>query len=461
MALPLPSVLSNVGPGGRFFTDYNAVTQANLENQKNALANQFSPLSEAIKAQNALSYGSRMGNLNQFFKAFAEMPVAERQAYLADQKQRAQYMDMIRQFQSGINNPQMNNNVLTPDFLKQFNFSGGQQPGFGGILGAIMNAIGNKQPQPANALLDQGAPQTPANAIYNPPAMPEQQSVPVAPISNKQAIDTANKAAGTPPQGNAANQPMATISDDPYQNGYTDPKQSDVIFPQPIRNQDERGAYASQMMSNNQAIGKVQAARADGADTFDKFVIDNRPLITKQINDAFHYQGIYGRGKNWLDKLKHNQPQAYANYKAASAIIENLANQIKFMEHMASSNEQRESAREMVTALDQLDQSPETAARILNTNMRTLMQLSKTIRSVAEPRYPGARARLFNIGDLKGDYINSNILNQPASGSVELTELPAEALKGPKEFNAWMSSQPSDVQQQALAIIQKKHGKSK
>lgn len=41
MSLPLPKVVADVGPGGRIFNDYNAVTQANLKNRMAELQNDF------------------------------------------------------------------------------------------------------------------------------------------------------------------------------------------------------------------------------------------------------------------------------------------------------------------------------------------------------------------------------------------------------------------------------------
>jgi hypothetical protein len=41
--IPLPKVVSDVGPGGGFFTNYNAITNASLENRKKELENKFAP----------------------------------------------------------------------------------------------------------------------------------------------------------------------------------------------------------------------------------------------------------------------------------------------------------------------------------------------------------------------------------------------------------------------------------
>jgi len=64
-AIPLPSVVSDTGPGGRLFTNYNAISKAGLENRKAELQNQFYPRETEAKIQHLISpnalYGSAAG----------------------------------------------------------------------------------------------------------------------------------------------------------------------------------------------------------------------------------------------------------------------------------------------------------------------------------------------------------------------------------------------------------------
>ena len=70
MALPLPKVVSDVGPGGGIVTamgGMNALTHSNLENTKAAIVNKYLPAGEESKIRHTLSplsmYGTDAGNL--------------------------------------------------------------------------------------------------------------------------------------------------------------------------------------------------------------------------------------------------------------------------------------------------------------------------------------------------------------------------------------------------------------
>lgn len=396
--IPLPKVVADVGPGGGIVTamrGMNALTQENMQNrllglkgQAAELENKYLPLETAIKAQNALSYGGRLGNTGMYLRAISEMPAAERQVYLANPDNRKNYLNMLEQFRTGVNSPGVAN-VLTPEYIKSF-------------------GIGSNIP--------------PQNVLNQLQGQPQPQEMP-NPIDNQTQISVPSQ--GMSPQS------------------------------MPQMPSEERDLINAQHRINHQTSGKVQSARAEGAATMDKFLMENREKISKALNDAIKYQGIYGRGKKWLDILKKDQPEAYANYQfVKGSLIPNLSNQIKFMEHMGATNTQLEHAGNMVAALDKLDSNPETSRRTINKSIDSLMDLSKSIYQVAEPSYPGTYKKLFNLSELKGDYIPENKTENKSSdksiknkvGLKDNIELPqfegTTPEEGRRKFKEWFRQQP-------------------
>jgi hypothetical protein len=372
MAISIPSIAA-VEPGGDIA---NALKKLN-EVTKGKIENKYAPLTTAIKAQNALSYNSRTGNLGMFLRSIAQMPVAERQAYLADPANRKNYMKMMEEFRSGINSPSSSGNILSPEFLSSFGF-------------------GNA---PSNPLSTANIPQGQSNNAFSSQPAPQQ--------SNAQQGGDSSYGSYVPPPSSGNLQPLDNVSspEDATSNempAATEPSSSQV---RPL-SAEERGVVASQQQSNAMTAGKVQSARADGAATMDKYLMDNQHMFSQAINDAIKYQGIYGRGKNWLDKFKQAQPEEYANYQfVKKSLLDNVGNQIRFMEHMGATDTQSAKAHDMIAALDKLDQSPETSRKVINKSIDSLMKLSSAIYDVAEPRYPGTHRKLFGIPELKGDYI--------------------------------------------------------
>lgn len=57
----LPKVVADTGPGGQIFTNYNAVTQANLANQEQAIKNQYLPATSLADAASKMAYANLMG----------------------------------------------------------------------------------------------------------------------------------------------------------------------------------------------------------------------------------------------------------------------------------------------------------------------------------------------------------------------------------------------------------------
>lgn len=434
LPLPLPP-----GAGGGIATamrGLNALTSDALANQMQAiknryappqleaditgqqLKNRYAPLETAIRAQNALAYNNRTGNIGTYLRGIQAMPVAERQAYLADPVNRAQYMQMLKQYSAGVQNPTQQN-FLTPELLGQY--------GLG---------LGRSQPQqapPQQEFRPQAPPQQSVNVFgsgngsNNVPAfgnnpltdMVRKLQLRQMQMSAQQAPLEAQAASQQmplqPPQQSPADAfgssteaeeaPQAPESPQAVQQAPEEAVQSDLTYPSELTPQ-KRDLLSSQLQANKNLAGTVASDRAQGAVTLDTFLLDNRDAFSKALKDATKYSHLYGRGKKWLDAIKTKQPEAYANYIfVQDSLLPNLANQIKFMEKMGATNTQLEHAKNIMKELGKLDETPETSIKVINKSVRSLLGLSDSIYKTAEPRFPGTYKRIYNVPTLKGDYI--------------------------------------------------------
>lgn len=369
--IPLPSITD---------LDMNAIRRRRLEANKLNIENKFAPLELAIKAQNALSYNNRMGNIGLFLRGIAQMPSAERQAYLANPENRANYMSMLENFRSGINTPGAGG-VLTPEYIQTF--LGGNQNPFQAIA-SLFTGGGN---QPQNPMQNMPANNTGSNAFANEPVS----------YTPNQVNETENNQG----QENKPNQVASPALVDYVAENGNKALQNNEVSPQ------EREVLVSQLQTNNQRIGTQLKNRADNAIALDTFLHDNRKEIGKVLSDAAYYNQLYGRGANWLTKFKTEQPEKYKNYIAAkTGLIPLLSNGIRFLEAMGISHDAQQDAQNQVgQVIDKLDVAPLTAIKVFNDHIKMLQGVSNGVMKAAEPAYPGVRKKLAGISDIKGDYI--------------------------------------------------------
>lgn len=466
MALNLPNI-APANPWSDVVDVRNYLTDKALAQEKGRLENKYLPLNTAIKAQNALSYSNRMGNIGLFLRGIAQMPAAERQAYLADPNNRKNYLGMLDQFKSGINNPAASGNILTPEFMSQFGF--GQQPQKydNPFLNLMDHVFGSKQDetqgQPSN-VFQQPQQQNSFSGGQDFGAVNE-----ATPKEIQNKINSYNQQQSVPQQDDEEIPLSPTLS----QNEYYDSMQQknkqliddqygpNIELSKPL-SQAERDTLSSQMISNNQAAGKIQAQRADGAATMDKWLLDNRGKYIKAINDYVKYSSLYGKGKKFLDGLRADQPEAYANYKfVTESLNPSTGNQIKFMEHMGATNSQLDEAKNIGLSMDQALMSPDTLRKVINKNIDSLLALSKSVTNVAEPRFKGVRKRLYEIPTLKGDYIPTpEKLNKSRSASSDDIFSPKKLKPGyifvynkDGQLGQIPKSQQNEAQKQGYRII--------
>lgn len=191
--------------------------------------------------------------------------------------------------------------------------------------------------------------------------------------------------------------------------------QSDLVMPKSVT-QKEAPTLNSQLLLNNKMIGKQLQNRSEAALAFEKFLLDGRPEIAKIFSDAFKYNALYGRSKNWLEKFSINQPEEYANYLVAKNSVQQLiGNGIRFLEAMGVSAEAQREANKLTAILDDIGASPESAQKAFNKSMSLLSKVSDGVINSSEPAHKGVRRRLAGLPELKGNYINDQILNSGSS----------------------------------------------
>lgn len=434
MALPWDKLLQNMPEGGYMMGALNNVNAFN----KHRLENKYAPLETAIKAQNALAYSGRMGGINTFLRSISELPVKERQAYLANPENRKNYMTMIEQFRTGNNNPV--NQVVTPALLQEAGFGNNAQQEnknpFSGMLMKLLggaqndNSLNQSQPQ----MQSQGMPQQ-----QEPMPDPSQKGAEFGEV-NKVSDEEANRILDERSNESAAK----TDTVEPIV-----PQGDEGLINSPKLSAKDRDLLNSQLMTNNNSVSTTIKNRADNAIAFEGFLQKSRPQIAKAFNDAFKYNALYGRGKNWLDKFKTNQPEEYQNYiLARDSLTPLIGNGIRFLENMGISHEAQEETKKMVSAINKLDTSPETAKKTFNENMKALYNLSEGVLDAAEPAHPGVRRKLSGVPHFSGEYIKpskeSMKISAGAKSLAKNLELPS--FKNAEEFKSWYKKQPKVTQ---------------
>lgn len=404
------------------------------ELEKSRLENRFKPLETAIKAQNALAYSGKQGGINTFLKSFAQLPVDERQAYLSNPGNRANYMKMLEDYRLGINSPTGGStNVLSPEYVKD-QLGGGEN-----LITSAINAV-------RNLTSGNNANNAPVNQMNNSP-IPQGQEF----GENNRATD--EEVAEIAQNGNGSDKPTPT---NPIQNTndkekYIAPNGEEIgtitpdseLYGVPL-SEKKRDLLTSQLRTNNKGIAKDLQNRADNGIAFESYLQEARPKIARMMADAAKYQGVYGRGKGWLDALKANQPEEYANYIAyKNSIIPILANGVRFLEKMGISHEAQEEAAKLVTELDQLALTPETSMKVFNKTIESLYDLSEGVLKAAEPAHPGVRRQLAGVKHFQGDYvaIPQSGKSAPKAPAGRMNVIDKEGRSGTIPESSWSAAQ--------------------
>jgi hypothetical protein len=162
--------------------------------------------------------------------------------------------------------------------------------------------------------------------------------------------------------------------------------------------------------SNRKAVTTQMNARADAAVGFESWLGTNKDKYNQSLKTINKYSGRIGNAKKWLDANSYETPEDYENVKwFETSFIPNLANQVKMMEKLSSSDTQREELHSLADALTSKDLDPKSAVKVFNRQISTLQDVSDSIISAAEPNVKGTYRKQFGLKRLTGGYIKRDV----------------------------------------------------
>lgn len=376
----------------------------NMESSINArdTETKYLPLKYGIAAESALKGSSRYDDSQKFLRSVGEMPAAQRAIWFADPDNYDYYTKMQKELQGNMGKEQKNQ-IITPEFLQQFGLGGGiqdapQSPQMqtqpGGMAAPMPSPQQQQQmpmgqsPQMPQGMLPQGSPQQ----------MPMQ-----APVNPQQANIPGVGMVNTPPQQGGVQQQDTNVAEQAA-------KMATVPgAPTPELTSKERTQLGFEVVANQKATGSQMTNIAQGAVRLELFLQDNKDTFAPRLENAAKYAGAIGRGQKAIDQLKKETPQAYLDYLwVTKDFIPNLGNNIKVMEKLASTDQQREALNEMNSSAFRWDVDPKSAVKYLNMGFNMFGRQSKAALKAAQPIHPGALEKLNGIKSVSetGDYVS-------------------------------------------------------
>jgi hypothetical protein len=392
----------------------NITSQINERN----INSKYKPLEVGISLQNSLRNSSRFGDAANVVRSINSMNSADQTLYLSDPNNLAAYTSALKQIQQGVTNGTPSNQVLTPDFMRQFGFNVGG--GAGGGAGLAANpAMPPAQPAPQVTPPEpqQMPSQQPSAGMATPvaPMQPDQQPPPEA------APTTATIPGVGAVQMPPASQPsgMATPVVQPPQQAPAEahPAVQKAVeqhiaenAPNQVLPLQDRMVLARQAMANQKLAGAPLWNRAQGAVILEKYLQDNQDVFAPRLKNAAEYAGALGKSKLLADKLAAQSPQKLIDYQwVTKDFIPNLGNNVKVMEKLASTDEQRKVLNDMQMGALSWYVDPQASIKLLNMNMDLFHRQAKSIFAAAQPMFPGALEKLNGIKEPSGGYIKQDI----------------------------------------------------
>lgn len=373
----------------------------------------FTPLKYAIEAQNSNRNNTRFGASSDFIRAINQMKGSDQEIFLSDPANLASYKAALSQMGAGAGNAQYGS-LLTPKFLSNFGLASDtfnpSSPTTNAAPSGLAGAPGGNPPPPQPPATVQQAPQpsapgaAPANlppsGLGASPSTPAQAapSQPTTPVTIDQAHPAVQQAVVQHIADNAPNQELTP---------------------------DERQALAHQSLANQKVAGAKLWNRAQGAVTLENLLNGDADTTKKRILNATQYAGALGKGQYAIDQLMNNNKDAYTDYKwYKQDFVPNLANNIKVMEQLASTDSQREQLNEMLTNAINWDTNPEAATKLINMSIDLFHNQAKATLKAAQSVNPGVLEKLNGINNNAGNYLS----NAPKYSKDDLNKMAQDAI---------------------------------
>lgn len=387
----------------------------------------YKPLETAITLQNSLRNNSRFGDASNFIRSVNSMKSGDQELYLSDPNNLAAYQNALRQVQTGISggvNP--SNIITTPDFIRQFGFDIKNPESGGAGL-----ATSNIPPQGANAQGNMPANVAPPQIVNTPPqtAMPTmpqggigQPMVPNATATASAAPATPSSPAPMPMQPQAGLGQVHPAVENAVANTVAAQAPNQELSPQ------ERQLYARQSMTNQKLSGAKLWNRAQSAVGLELYLQDNQQDFADRINNAAKYAGALGKGRLVADKLARDTPQSLIDYTwMMNDFIPNLGNNIKMMEGLASTDEQRKVLNQMQAGAFNWYIDPKAFGKLIDMNFDLFSKQAKATLKSAQPIFPGTLEKLNGIKENRGSYLKGNKKDIGSLSTDDLLKMYKEA----------------------------------
>lgn len=400
-------------------------------NERNVNA-KYKPLEVGISLQNSLRNSSRFGDAANVVRSINSMNSTDQAVYLSDPANLQAYTTALKQIQQGVTNGTPSNQVLTPDFMRRFGFNVGGGGGGGGLAAnPAMPQQPVAQPEPQQMPVQQppmgmATPIAPVQAEQQPPpeAAPNTATIPgVGAVQMPPAQQPAGMA--TPVVQLLPQQAPAEVH--PAVQQAVQQHIAENAPNQELSMQD-RMLLARQSVANQKLVGAKPWNRAQAAIPLEKYLQDNQPVFAERLRNAAKYAGTEGAVRLAKDKLLAKTPQSLIDYNwVVNDFVPNLGNNVRLMEGLAATNEQRHVLNQMQLSALNWYNDPEAAIKSLNMNMDLFHRQAKAILDAAQPMFPGVLEKLNKIKEPSGGYIKQDIKKV---STADLMKMYKEATNG-------------------------------
>lgn len=174
-----------------------------------------------------------------------------------------------------------------------------------------------------------------------------------------------------------------------------------------------------QMVANKKTVGEKMTNRALGAVTYEKVLGENQDKFAPAFENAAKYAGALGSGQLTLQKFQAEHPEQYADYMwVTTDLIPNFGQNVRVMEGLASTDNQREALAEMYKSSLNWKSDPKMAVRNINKTIDLFQSQAKATLETAQPVYPGVLEKLYGLNERKSDYLGPGRTSEKQSADL-------------------------------------------